>query len=339
MPPTWFVNGLSPNYAYLGEDFHRPQTTPFTLTSDLIKRFVSDLHFHPVRTHVLFGLRACAMVDPHQQGRWCSQVALYETDVDHQHSCCILGVWRITDNKLCVLTGSTVPNSEWMRQQAATIDQPIANLLSLGLYRYRVGAHEPAHYPAESGAYILDKRYPVPVWRDMMGSGYTLASQLDICIPADNIHAAGLPARQLSPHVSFSSAGCQTLVGSHSPPADPIGAYQAFRLASGQTAHPHPVQVNQPFCYILTTARHLAMLAEHPQHRYPFLMFGSQGKMVQMLHQHMIEQGLLADHPPATPIFNGQTTACVYAWQRAQHLIADGIIKPSDAQRLGFTLK
>jgi hypothetical protein len=206
-------------------------------------------------------------------------------------------------------------------------------MLAPGLHPYVVGPHVPAGRPAEEGAFQLDRTVEVPVWRSLDAAGYDLTGRFDICAPEDNIHAAGWPGDG----IAFSSAGCQTLPGRHLPPADPTGDYAAFRVAAGLAPSPDLAETGLAFDDLLVAGRHLRLVAERGP-GLARLMPGSSGPEVRLLQDAFIERGLIPDWGFTAGVFNGFTAKALYDWQAASGRAADGVLRPEEAEALGFPL-
>ena len=332
MPPAWHDGDRSPNYAHLAAPF---ADTVFTADTGTFETLCRLSRFRPRGAKILFGLRGCALIEPDSAGQWREALQLREARPDHHVPRCVLGVWDRPAGRLVAWPGSTVPNAHYMRRQAEAPDRRIANMLAPGLHPYVVGPHVPAGRPAEEGAFQLDRTVEVPVWRSLDAAGYDLSCRFDICAPEDNIHAAGWPGDG----IEFSSAGCQTLPGRHQPPADPTGAYAAFRVAAKLNASPDPADTGLAFDYVLVTARHLRLAAEcGADPALSRLLPGSSGHEVRLLQDAFVERGLITDWGFTAGVLNGFTARAVYDWQRSSGRVADGVLRPEEAEALGFGL-
>ncbi|WP_395678985.1 peptidoglycan-binding protein [Inquilinus sp.] len=330
MPPVWHDDDRSPNYAHLAAPF---ADTVFTADAGTFETLCRLSRFRPRGARILFGLRGCALAEPDTAGRWSEALQLREARPDHQAPRCVVGIWDRPAGRLIAWPGSTVPNAHYMRRQAEAPDRRIANMLAPGLHPYVVGPHVPAGRPAEEGAFQLDRTVEVPVWRSLDAAGYDLSGRFDICAPEDNIHAAGWPGDG----IEFSSAGCQTLPGRHLPPADPTGDYAAFRVAAGLTASPDLAETGLAFDDLLVTGRHLRLVAEHSP-GLARLMPGSSGPEVRLLQDAFIDRGLIPDWGFTAGVFNGFTAKTLHDWQAASGRVADGVLRPQEAEALGFPL-
>ena len=332
MPPAWHDDDRSPNYAHLGAPFADSLFAAGVRTFETLCR-LSRLRLRGAR--ILFGLRGCALVEPEAAGRWRNTLRLREARPDHRAPRCVLGVWDRQAKRLIAWPGSTVPNAVHMRRQAEAPERRIANMLAPGLHPYVVGPHVPEGRPAEEGAFQLDRTVEVPVWRSLDAAGYDLSCRFDICAPEDNIHAAGPPGDG----IEFSSAGCQTLPGRHLPPAAPTGAYAAFRAAAGLRPSPDPADTGLAFDYMLVTGRHLRLVAERgADPALARLLPGSSGHEVRLLQDAFVRRGLIADWGFTAGVLNGFTARAVYDWQRSSGRVADGVLRPEEAEALGFPL-
>lgn len=330
MPPVWHDDDRSPNYAHLAAPF---ADTVFAAEAGTFETLCRLSRFRPRGATILFGLRGCALAEPETAGLWRDELRLCEARPDHRVPRCVLGIWDRPAGRLAAWSGSTVPNADYMRRQAEAPDQRIANMLAPGLHPYVVGPHVPAGRPAEEGAFQLDRTVEVPVWRSPDAAGYDLSGRFDICAPEDNIHAAGWPGDG----IEFSSAGCQSLPGRHLPPADPTGSYAAFRQAAGLSPCPDPADTGLCFDYLLLAGRHLRLVAERAP-GLARLMPGSSGHEVRLLQDAFIDLGLIPDWGFTAGVFNGFTAKALYDWQAASGRVADGVLRPREAEALGFTL-
>jgi hypothetical protein len=330
MPPVWHDDHASPNYAHLAAPF---AGTAFAVDAGGLEALCRLTRFRPRGARIPFGLRGCALADP--GGEWADAFSLREARPDHHVPGCVLGIWDRPAGRVIAWPGSTVPNAFYMRQQAAAPDRRVANMLALGMHPFVVGPHQPAGRPAEEGAFQLDRTVEVPVWRSLDAAGYDLSCRFDVCAPEDNIHAAGLPGDG----TEFSSAGCQTLPGRHQPPADPTGAYAAFRQAAGLSPSPDLTETGLAFDYLLASGRHLRLIAERPADPgLARLMAGSSGHEVRLLQDAFVDLGLIPDWGFTAGVFNGFTAKTLQGWQAATGRVADGILRPEEAAVLGFDL-
>jgi hypothetical protein len=333
MPPAWHDGDRSPNYAHL----QAPSSeTPFALEAGTLETLCRLARFRPRGPKILFGLRGCGLADAAEAGARRDTVRLAEARPDHRVPRCVLGLWDRVAGQVTVWPGSTVPNAHYMHRQAAAPDRRIANMLAPGMHPYVVGPHAPDGRPVEEGAFQLDRTVEVPVWRSLDAAGYDLACRFDICAPEDNLHAAGWPGDG----IEFSSAGCQTLPGRHLPPADPTGDYAAFRQAAGLSPTPDLTETGLAFDYLLVAGRHLRLVAE--QGAAPGLarlLPGSSGHEVRLLQDALVGQGRIADWGFTAGVFNGFTAKAVYDWQASRGRIADGVLRPEEAELLGFALE
>lgn len=330
MPPVWYDDHRSPNYAHLAAPF---SDAAFRFDAGVLDALRRLMHLRPRGPKVLFGLRGCAPAGA--VGQWGPGIELREARPDHRTPGCVIGVWDRPAGTLIAWAGSTLPNADWMRRQAEAPGQRVANMLGLGLHAFVAGPHAPDGRPVEEGAFQLDRTVTVPVWRSPDAAGYDLSCRFDVCAPQDNIHAAGWPGDG----IEFSSAGCQTLPGRHLPPADPTGDYAAFRVAAGLSPSPDLAETGIAFDYLLATGRHARLVAGRgADPALARLVPGSSGHEVRQLQDAFLERGLLEDHGFTAGVLNGLTTQAIHGWQAASGRTADGILRPDEAAALGFAL-
>jgi hypothetical protein len=272
---------------------------------------------------VLFGLRGCRLVDGSAEGTWSSRLQLVEDVPDHCVFRCILGLWRPGGASIAVFTGSTVPSRRWMaaRQRSGL---SIANRLPTGAYAFRVGDHR-----FVPGVFVIQPR--IAVRRSMDGRAFTLRDPYEEASPADNIHPAFT-----EPDAQFCSAGCQTVPGSYAAEAGHSGAWGRFRAAALAAA---PAS-DGAFRYLLFTGREARLAASAPSAALTRLRFGSSGAHVAEL-QHALERlGLLRLSGAQLGTFDAPSVLAFAELQRQRDGgAADGIVRPTDARRLGVDLE
>lgn len=308
---------------------------PFTFSSATLARLVASCSYQPLGDKILFGIRAGRLLDA-QYGHWYSEVTIVENTLDGENLHCLIGIWDLTTQQIALFPASTIAHIYWQTQQVASPERYIANCLGSGMYHYRVGAHEPEGRPFEEGAFRLSRLQPVFAWRFYQNEHrYSLSQGIPtLSVVNDHIHSAQTKNQPTS--ISYSSAGCQVIEGDHTPPAMPTGWYQAFRILSGQSAMPSPIEVGNEYRYILTHVRHLEAIATG-ENAEMFLQ-GSVGMTVRLLQEALISRGYLDENDIDKGYFNGYTAKALYDFQKSQYSIANGIATKRDLKKLGVSI-
>jgi endonuclease G len=241
-------------------------------------------------TPILFGLRGCGIVRDHGHSE--HEVVLKDQRPDHRNARCVMGVWKRAKGAVHVFPGSTVPNEaaliNWRRTKRA------GNLLPTGLYRYIVGSHATPRADgtlnSRPGCFLLretsSRKRVVVVRRSDDDLSYDLADQPHRTAPGDNIHPTFF-----STATSFSSLGCQTVVGTADSAGKHTGPWAEFRRTAGLST---PVGTpGKPFLYMLLTGAETALASELRKQglvtdppslrRLRRLRFGSRGDAVARL--------------------------------------------------------
>lgn len=196
----------------------------FVLTPEVLAALLDANELGPIEapwrldaTLVLFALRACTIVDPGQTGLPLNAVELSVAEIDHLRPQCVLGVWRRSDNRIAVFSGSTVPNRHALTMQAAAFSRAgpgrpvwrIANVLPTGRHEFTVGAHGGWQPTALRSASLSGIATIQPALRSSTGLLAWRDLTLDAGAVLDNVHPAVTPANAHG--ASFSSEGCLTL--------------------------------------------------------------------------------------------------------------------------------
>ena len=235
---AWAPDDRCPDYSHLSGSIGGVGAL-FSLTVADLEWLARANAFPADRTGniVLFGLRGAMIVSDHTGP---GGITLRDLRPDHNTARCVLGLWDSAASSLAVFPGSTVPNAAAVRHWRATHDS--GNLLPTGFYGYVVGTHN-----GKPGCFLLRetvaKKRKVVVRRSSDDLTYDLADLADPCTPGDNIHPTfrGTLA-------SFSSVGCQTVVGSATPAGAHSGHWAQFRKAAGL-----PKPDGTAFSYMLLT--------------------------------------------------------------------------------------
>lgn len=255
---------------------------------------LNDFALDQAGERVLFGLRGAMIVTDHTSA---SGITLKDLRPDHETPRCVLGVWDRAAGTVSVFPGSTVPNSAAVRRWRASRD--MGNLLATGCYGYVAGTHN-----GKPGCLLLRetiaKRRKVVVRRSSEDLTYDLSDLADPCAPGDNIH----PTFRLNMS-SFSSVGCQTVVGMATVGGDHSGPWAKFRMAAGL-----PKSDGTPFVYMLLTGAEARLasglrrngLADDPVSLAGLsrLRFGSNGEAVKRLQRKLGIESPDGDFGPTT---------------------------------------
>lgn len=303
----------------------------FKIDAQILEQLCQQSHFPLNQTKILFGIRAAKTTDKHEI--WLDEGTFYYSQPDHLNFHCTLGIWDRESQKLAFFKASTVPNAYWMQKQQNT-SSPVANLLMQGLHQYCVGPHEPPEQLPQEGAFSLNRQIDVGAWRCYEGEGFSLSSTLCACYPSDNIHAAQTKAND---EIQFSSAGCQTILGNHTPPDLPMGSYQKFREMAGQTSIPDENQLAQPYQYLLISSAHLFAIAHLDFQELRFFI-GSVHPLIRTAQEYLINHNFLDDSGFNRGQYHGKTALAVWNFQKQNHLLADGILKPQDLKKMGISV-
>lgn len=308
----------------------------FKLSSALLARLVENHHYSLTGSVILFGIRAGKLLSG-EYGKWLTDVEIGENPLDGENLHCLLGLWNLTTHKIALFPASTVPNAYWQAQQIVAPEKKIANCLGVGAYRYIVGAHEPDGRAFEEGAFRLSRLQPVFAWRFYQENhDYQLANGLPtLSVVNDHIHSAQSTTKPKG--LSFSSAGCQVIAGDHTPPNIPTGFYQTFRVLAGQSAMPSALEVGQEYRYLLATVQDLAAIAAGMQEIR--LQQGSTGMLVRLLQEALMASGDLNEDFIDKGYFNGYTAEALYAFQKREGLVANGLATLKDLKKLGVSME
>jgi endonuclease G len=292
---AWAADADQPDYAHLGDG--KGVGVPFSLRSEDLA-LLAELNHFPLEdadsTPILFGLRGAGIVKDH--GSSTAEVTLVDQRPDHRSARCVLGVWDRAAGTVAVFPGSTVPNAKsvaaWLRTRRS------GNLLPTGLYRYVVGPHATLRADgslnSRPGCFLLrqtlDEKRVVVVRRSSDDLVYAASDAIDRTAPGDNIH----PSFSSQP-TTFSSFGCQTVVGSADSGGNHNGPWAAFRRAAGlidATGQP-----GQPYRYMLLTGAEARLASELRRNRLAAdpaarqqlrrLRFGSRGAAVLRLQARL----------------------------------------------------
>ncbi len=225
---SWAKDEAQPDYSHLGPNL--PKGLAFSLTAADLQLLARLNDFDLARlgdTPVLFGLRGAGIVKDHTDP---DGIVLVDQRPDHAQPRCVIGVWDRAARKVSVFPGSTVPNQAALHLYKTK--GTAGNLLPTGLYGYVCGPHTTKN-KSTPGCFLLRKpdltHRVVVVRRSKDDLSYQRTDIVHRCGPGDNIHPTFF-----SQPTSFSSLGCQTIVGTFKNGAH-VGSWASFRRAAGFT--------------------------------------------------------------------------------------------------------
>ena len=262
---VWAADADQPDYAHLGAGMRLGLS--FSLRAEDLALLAELNHFSleaAGSTPILFGLRGAGIVKDHEGSP--AEVTLVDQRPDHLSARCVLGVWDRSAGTVAVFPGSTVPNAQSVASWLKTGQS--GNLLPTGLYGYLVGPHATLRADgtvnSRPGCFLLrktiDDKRVVVVRRSSDDLTYTVTDAIDRTAPGDNIH----PTFSSQP-TTFSSFGCQTVVGSADSGGNHSGPWAAFRRAAGLTDPTGPS--GKPYLYMLLTATEARLASELRRNR------------------------------------------------------------------------
>ena len=327
----WLSDENSPNYRHLGAS-NLPGS--FVFDAGYLEHLVQLNHFDVSegQDEVLFGLRGCQIIDD-DSGDFVTSIELKEVVPDHKNYSDVIGVWRRSTGQIAVFQGSTVPNWDFMCQQAE-LGGHQANMLPTGRYIYQVGRHRDI-----DGAFRLEAE--VVVLRSNDDLVYETTDDWEVWTPLDNIHPGGCPDEP------FSSAGCQTVMGTfgeacpgfyRNEPDEHAGHWGMLRERAGLDPHDNRDKWEAPFVYVLLTCREAGLVGSlSDPTTLTRLRFGSNGLAVEALQNALRNEGYSS--VPDDGVMGPETTFAYILWQQNEYDgAADGIVTPGEALTLGFNL-
>jgi GH24 family phage-related lysozyme (muramidase) len=293
---SWSADADSPDYAHLAQPSGAGLT--FSLTAEDVQLLATQNAFalDPAEEPVLFGLRGAVIITDHTHAQG---IILKDLRPDHETPRCVLGVWDRAAGTIAVFPGSTVPNAAAVRRWRAKRD--MGNILATGCYGYVVGTHN-----GKPGCFLLRetiaKKRKVVVRRSSDDLTYNLGDLADLCAPGDNIH----PTFR-SNLASFSSVGCQTVVGNATTAGNHSGPWATFRSTAGL-----PKTDGTRFTYMLLTGAEARLASELRRNglaadpvstgKLRRLRFGSKGDLVVRLQARLGIEAPDDDFGPTTSL-------------------------------------
>jgi hypothetical protein len=335
---SWASDDVSVDYRHLLPD--AGQSGSFQFSAAHLSALARSNRFElPEESSlVVFGLRG-ARITGANDGAFHNQVELEEDMPDHQASHCLLGVWNRALNQIAVFTGSTVPNQSHMQKMVDGTSN--SNMLLTGKHKLRVGTHR-GHYRG-----MLREGEKRVIVRSRDNLEYTTLDDFESATPGDNIHPSFHSHDQ-----AYSSAGCLTVRGlatrddaktnadRHSDPGDKTPGWATFRERLGLTRDRAPASEDgREFYLILLTGREARLVSSAgTAASLQRLRFGSEGPDVLALQTYLQAHGDYTDALDSQ-MGPGTTMAWIRYQQRRDGGHADGIVTPSDAPTMGFSLQ
>ena len=330
----------TPDYYHSREIGFEPRL--FKLNALALKLYckLNDFSFES-SDRVLLGIRGCRVAPEnsalsHQP--FISEATIGELNQDYETPRCNLGVWNQENDEIALYPGSTVPHRRYLTRQmeqcrGGNIKKTVANQLPTGRYDYKCGTHGGDVW----GAFRMEQ--DVVVMRSCNNLDFEIGDIWHLWRPFDNIH----PTFYMSA-TDFSSAGCQTVVGTFKDDKH-LGDWSAFRKSAGLTNRRSCSGAQEAFSYLLVTTRELRLmryLIDSQRNiidldqlvknalQWRRLRFGSTGIRVKKL-QRALEINVDGKFGP-------KTMMTLIEMQEANGLPNDGICSPSVAEALGLAI-
>ncbi len=325
----WAPDASSIDFRHIGVPI---SPDAFAFTPQLLEKLCECNRFDVsgFQDEVLFGLRACEIVESEKTG-FVTSAQLVEAIPDHNDFRCVLGVWKRSTGEFNLFRASTVPN--WHLMEGFRQGGKHANMLPTGRYLYTVGTHRKGTKSEVRGAFLQGAS--AVVLRTLDNLEYEIGDTWDAGSFGDNIHPARYDQRKSGPF--FSSAGCQTLPGNTSAGSH-TGLWGEFRVAAGLSPSSPSEENGRQFVYVMLTGREARLVGSlaNPE-TLARLRFGSSGNEVVALQEELIRQKKLRGKASGT--FDSCTKLAYLAWQQDRDSsTADGVVTPGDATALGTTM-
>lgn len=291
--------------------------------SDLRRLFQINQFEIPQNEMVFFGLRGCLPMDARAE-QFLDRHSLVVTDVNYLNPRCTIGQWIPARRVFTIFPGSTVPHMKYI-QKALARGGAGANRMFIGYYTYTKGKHR----PSPSGTHDA-WRHPDTELRPILRTGddlkYEITDKIELAVPYDNLHAAWSSGTG----GSYSSAGCQVIVGFPNPNRGPWKTFKNYGYSIPQTK----------FRYALLEGLKAAQVASNPNTPLTArVLFGSSGDLVRKLEEALVAKGL---HPAGDKINGVMDVETWKAIHKFQVQVfgedeADGIVGRMTAESLGIT--
>lgn len=299
----------------------------YKLSADHIEQLFGLNEFPVDKAGMVFvGIRGCLPANPNDLDEAKVQ-DLESAVVDHLHPRCTLIQWMPKSGIFSVFPGSTVPHQTSIAA-AKRMKGVGANQLLTGYYNdYRKGWHKRG---AKTGHEAWRQNASRPIRRSADDLDYDGDDRVEIVNPADNLHAGwsgGLAG-------SFSSAGCQVIVGypeceqrGKSPATGPWKVFKDRGYASKQ----------QAFGYGLFNGSDVQRLVLYGAKGLERVRFGSVGERAKR-----VQEGLKAAkfyEGKIDGVFGPRSLRALLDFQEATFGMDgdDGICGPQTADALGVT--
>lgn len=254
----------------------------FTLKEENITTLCQLNHFPiPDDEMIFFGLRGCLPINDADH-TFRNEHEVEVVNIDYLHPRCTIGQWK-REEGIALFPGSTIPHQRNVKKAFAKGGTG-ANQLMTGFYNdYRKGIHK-AGKP--TGHEAFRQNHKLPIRRTADDLDYDEDDRVEYMRPFDNLHAGWSMGVD---HESFSSAGCQVVVGypkcekrNNRPDSGPWKIFKENAYNISQKS----------FAYILLTGNYVQKIAlTGSQKIMERLRFGSQGELVEELQTKLQEQG------------------------------------------------
>ena len=306
---------------------------PFALSEAHLQTLFEASNFViPDGEMIFIGLRGCVPLDVSGTGFAGSHQVEY-LGVDYLHLRCSLVQWK-PGSGFAIFPGSTVPHLSSVQARIAHGGAGV-NQLALGYYRgthgYYRGDHKLDTPMRRHRAFRNDS--VLPVWRTGDDADFEGDDRLDTTsVPGDNIHCAW---QQNAAAATYSSLGCQVIVGRPRVVArgwaDELGPWAKFvENAYGPS--------QSRFRYALFSGREVMALAGGTPKRHPTVRFGSEGELVEVVQDALIQNGYDVGQAGSDGDcgFGTITALRLFQTQKFGKTGVDLIVGPSTAQALGL---
>ena len=300
----------------------------FTLRASHVRDLMDLANFPPPADgYLLFGLRGASPVDDTDQTfRHEHQLNLLGTD--YRHMRCTIGIWT-PDDRFCVFPGSTVPHIGVVTRNMENRGHNVNQLMLGSFSGYFRGLHGFSHSDGPHRALRQEKK--LPIWRTWDDTDFEGDDEYFYHAALDNIHCA----RQDNVAANwFSSNGCQVIAGVPENAGDENerGPWKSFIDIVYGTSQ-------RFFTYALFAgheAQKLSLLGAGE--RYQTVRFGSEGDLVTIVQQALIDRGYNLGNAGADGDFGRMTVEAVMKFQRDKRgaKAPDGIVGPGTGADLGF---
>lgn len=297
----------------------------FKLSADnLAQLFALNEFTYDPASMVFLGIRGCVPANPGDQ-REAEAHELAVAAIDHLHPRCTLIQWSPKAGKFAVFPGSTVPHQSSVAA-AKKRGGVGANQLLTGYYTdYRKGWHRKG---TKTGHEAWRQNASRPIRRTADDLDYDGDDRVEIANPADNLHAAWSPGLE----GSFSSAGCQVVVGYpkcvQRGDAPATGPWRVFQERGYKLKQ-------QSFGYALLNGGEVRRLALYGPAGLERVRFGSKGERAKRVQEALKLKGFYEGKLDGD--FGPRSLRALLEFQEATFGMSgdDGICGPQTAEALG----